>query len=116
MSQPQSLHRAGNALRLLLVKGCWLPFRNRAVAAATRTDIAQQQERRGSEVPAFANIGTPGFFTYRVEIKPTHEMLELLEVLTHRRANFQPGWPLRSCGRSSIHQSNLSHALSFPVR
>src|SRR5439155_5880619 len=109
--QAHRLRSAGHALRLVPVNRRGTALGHRAERATPRTLVAQNHERSGAVFPALAQVGTAGALADGVKPEPAHGALELVIVVTGRRAHLQPRRPGRGAQLSlDLHQLS-SHKL-----
>ena len=88
--QAESRDRAPDAFGLLAVFPDRFAVRDRAIAAVPRADVAENHERRGPVVPAFADVGTMRLLAHRVQILRAHEGPEPDVVRSSRRPDLEP--------------------------
>ena len=67
VAQTKRANRVRNALGLAWVNRARTAVCHRAVRARPRADVAEDHERCGPVVPAFADVGAASLLTYRVE-------------------------------------------------
>ena len=79
-----------NPRRLRRIDGVRASMANRAVAARTRADIAEDHERRRPVRPAFADIGAARLLADRMKVQVAHQALEPEIGRRARRFHFEP--------------------------
>src|SRR5207245_7152303 len=95
--EPELAHRPADPLGLLAVLPDGRAVRDRAVAAVSRADVAQDHERRGRVLPAFADVGTVRLLADRVEVPLAQPALASYAVGASGGAELEPRrlWHLR---------------------
>ena len=88
--QTERGYRLRDALGFIPIDGQRASFRDRTKSAPARADIAQKHKGRGEMVPAFADVGALRRLTNRMKAKPASELLQVVEVLSHRCLGPQP--------------------------
>src|SRR6185436_15395454 len=83
--------RFGDSRRLRGIELRRLAVRHGAVGTGARADIAQNHERRGAMVPAFADVRAPRILTHGVQLQVVHDALETDVVLRPGRTDLEPG-------------------------
>ena len=82
--------RLGDALGLSRIELRGPPVGDRAVRAVSRTDVAEDHERRGAVLPALADVGAVSFLADGVEVELAHEVLESRVVRPAWRPHLEP--------------------------
>ena len=88
--EAEGFDRLSDADAFVGVGGCRASVRDGAVGARARADVAENHERGGAVVPAFADVGAVRFLAHGVEIELAHQALEPRVVRRAGRADFQP--------------------------
>ena len=81
----------GDAARLVVIHRQRRAFLHGAEAAAARADVAQNHERGGAVVPAFAHVGAGGAFADGVQAEAVDQRFQIAIVLADGRGGAQPG-------------------------
>src|SRR5690349_11809942 len=87
------LYRARNPVRLVFLEWLGLALPDRAVAASARARIAEQQEGRGTEAPALADIRAMRLLADGMQVEAAHEMAQILVVRARGRTGLDPRRP-----------------------
>src|SRR5437764_597416 len=84
--------RLGDSRRLRDVVFRWATMGHSAIGAVSRAHVAEDHERCGAVLPAFAHVGAVGFLAHRVEVQLAHEALEAKVVRSAGSFHLEPGW------------------------
>ena len=90
VTQTHGLHRLGQPRRLLQVNAGRTAGGHRAIVAAAGAYIAQDHERGGAAVPAFADVGAMGLLADRVQLLAPHQRFQFDVPGAARGPYFQP--------------------------
>src|SRR5262249_11568057 len=91
VAQPECLYGIGHALWLLDVHGAWATGFDRAVMAASRTDIPENQKCGRPGIPTFPPVGTAGFLADRMELELIDRLLDVQVIRAGLGLDFEPG-------------------------
>ena len=70
-------------------------FLHGAESAAPRADVAENHERSGAAIPAFAHVGTSRALAYRVQTQARDEFLQFAVIIANGRRGAEPFRPRR---------------------
>src|SRR6267143_49571 len=120
MAQAQKADRPGDAGGFVGIKFRRLSRLDRAEAATSRADIAEDHKRSRAVVPAFTRVGAAGFLAYGMKAVAVDDRLQAGIILPARNPGLEPFGPLsaRRLGRpphflnQEIHTTWLSSKFS----
>src|SRR4029079_14499455 len=116
MPKAQRLDRGCHAAGLFIIDRPRPAWRDRTVVAASRADIAKNQEGSGARVPTFPRIRAAGFFTNGMELEPVHRLFEVEIIRPGFRCDFEPSRETRTADsrrRPKLVEGNKAHGVSF---
>ncbi len=90
MLQAKCGHGFSHAARLVKIDRLRAAFGHGTKTAAARAQVAEHHEGGGFVVPALADVGAVGAFANGMQIEGARQPLEVVVVLAHRCARFQP--------------------------
>ena len=99
----------GDAPRLVVIDRQRAAFLHGAETAAARADVAEDHERGGAPVPAFAHVRAGGALADRMQIQVCDELFQFAIILAHGSGRAKPFRPL---GRL---RANVSATLALSV-
>ena len=115
MLQPEfpDLHR--HPLRLAGIDGSRLAVRDRAEAAAARTDVAEDHDRGGAAGEALADVGTTRLLADRVESAAAQPAFHVVDVVRKGSALLEPRREATGNGGISAFHSPRHITHSFKI-